>query len=424
MTSRLLLAALSTLALPALAQAPAAPASTGSASPRTRILYIGLDGATTDLMRTLIASGDLPNIAALVEHGTFTPLHSHEPTRSPAVWTTLATGTRKERHGIYDYVTSTWYWPEALRTKEKLLATSDMRKDPALWTFLTEQKKTSVVVGWLSTWPAEAIQGAVVAPYIDIGNDRQTTIKGAIYKTGADRQTHDPKLFAQLRRKLKTPGQFGSKYLKKYFDQVPPGHPLFAQLRVFKRYAYTVSWTGARMHNNTQSALYLAKKFDPELVMVYYQCPDSLGHRFWLFRQSEEAIAARLEAVGVDPALAADLKRRYGDTIDACYREIDRHLGLLQAGLGEGWSTVIVSDHGFGDCEQRCENKNVPFNGGHRNDGILLVSGPAFAKGGTIEDPWVEDLTPTILTALGLPVPEGLDGKVLTGALERGGAGK
>lgn len=394
-----------------------AGAPAGAQTPGPRVLYLGMDGAVLDAMKPLMDAGELPNLAALAKAGTLVPLHSHEPTRSPAVWTTLATGTRKESHGIYDYVTNSYYWPVDVRTKAKNLATSSMRKDPALWTILTEKKKTSVVVGWLSTWPAEEIQGTVVAPFIDIGNTRQTTIKGAIYAKGAPQQTHDPKVFGQLRGVLKEPKDFGARYIARYFDPLPPNHPLFDQIKVFKRYEYTVSWTGARMHNNTQSALKLAKQHQPDLVMVYYQCPDSLGHRFWLFRQPVDAIAARLKALGADPRLAAELKKRYGRTVDSCYREVDRHIGLLQAGLGQGWSTVVVSDHGFGDCQQNCEARGVPFNGGHRNDGILLVSGPAFAHNGTIADPWVEDVAPTILTALGVDVPKGLDGKVLKGAL-------
>jgi predicted AlkP superfamily phosphohydrolase/phosphomutase len=54
----------------------------------------------------------------------------------------------------------------------------------------------------------------------------------------------------------------------------------------------------------------------------------------------------------------------------------------------------------------------------HRLDGILILNGPGIKNGRKIEGAHIMDMAPTILHLLGLPVPEGFDGRVLTEALE------
>ncbi|MBN2360464.1 MAG: alkaline phosphatase family protein [Deltaproteobacteria bacterium] len=407
-------------ATPAAAAASSAPATATaprSSPARPRVLMLGIDAADVEVVTPLLEAGLLPNLKRLVDAGTMQVLHSHPPTRSPAVWTTIATGVRKETHGIYDYVTNTYYWPEELRTKEKLLTTVDMRKVPAIWNIVGDRGLTSVVVGWLSTWPAEEIKGALVAPYIHIGNTRQTTIKGSIYKTDAPEQTHDPKLFARLKPLLRDPDAYGLEERKRYYDELPAESSVYEKIPILKRYNYTASWSAARMYNVTAATLALSRELDPDLVMVYYQCPDSFGHRFWHFRLPEPELRQRLELLGVDPDLAPELKQRYGHAIDNCYQDIDTTTGELLQALGPGFSVMVMSDHGFGACQFERVNKNVPFDGGHRTEGLVILSGPAFKRGAELRQPVVEDLAPTALSVLGVPRPEFMEGRILEEAL-------
>lgn len=63
---------------------------------------------------------------------------------------------------------------------------------------------------------------------------------------------------------------------------------------------------------------------------------------------------------------------------------------------------------------------DVPFDellqvsGAHDDRGILLAKGPHLAKGKTVYDAKLIDMTPTILHAMELPVPSEMDGQVLT----------
>jgi predicted AlkP superfamily phosphohydrolase/phosphomutase len=55
--------------------------------------------------------------------------------------------------------------------------------------------------------------------------------------------------------------------------------------------------------------------------------------------------------------------------------------------------------------------------GTHRMEGIFMARGKAILRGSVIQAARIIDVAPTILHLLGLPVPEDMDGKVLTGAL-------
>jgi predicted AlkP superfamily phosphohydrolase/phosphomutase len=55
--------------------------------------------------------------------------------------------------------------------------------------------------------------------------------------------------------------------------------------------------------------------------------------------------------------------------------------------------------------------------GSHRPEGILVLSGPGIRAGEPLEEASVADVCPTLLALASLPVPAGLDGRVLAEAL-------
>lgn len=53
------------------------------------------------------------------------------------------------------------------------------------------------------------------------------------------------------------------------------------------------------------------------------------------------------------------------------------------------------------------------LSGAHRMDGVLIVRGPGIRQNGEVDGARIVDLAPTILYALGVPVPDQMDGRVL-----------
>lgn len=69
-----------------------------------RVLIVGLDGATFDVIQPLVEQDRLPNLAKMVHEGAWGAFRSTVPPISPTAWTTFATGVNPDRHGVYDFV--------------------------------------------------------------------------------------------------------------------------------------------------------------------------------------------------------------------------------------------------------------------------------------------------------------------------------
>ena len=72
---------------------------------------------------------------------------------------------------------------------------------------------------------------------------------------------------------------------------------------------------------------------------------------------------------------------------------------------------LIVSDHGF----EALPQNRVGITGGHdtaaAEDGIVYARAPELSPGSVIEGMSVDDVTPTVLAWLGLPLGEDMDGR-------------
>lgn len=73
------------------------------AHPRGMIV-LGIDGMDPQLTRQMLARGELPNLAALIERGGWSELDTTSPPQSPVAWSTFITGEGPEDHGIFDFV--------------------------------------------------------------------------------------------------------------------------------------------------------------------------------------------------------------------------------------------------------------------------------------------------------------------------------
>jgi predicted AlkP superfamily phosphohydrolase/phosphomutase len=58
------------------------------------------------------------------------------------------------------------------------------------------------------------------------------------------------------------------------------------------------------------------------------------------------------------------------------------------------------------------------YSGMHRPDGFLVAAGPGVRPGGVAREASIVDLAPTILAAMGIPVPADMDGSPLAGLIE------
>ena len=154
------LALLATFLLPVLLAVPA----------RGKVMLLGVDGASWNVIDPLVAAGELPNFAALLARGASADLATVEPVLSPVVWTSIATGVAPEVHGISSFLTSRF--DLRVPTVFDRLAAAGVRV--GLYEYLVTWPPASlpggfVIPDWLrrddSTWPPDVWARAGVVPY-------------------------------------------------------------------------------------------------------------------------------------------------------------------------------------------------------------------------------------------------------------------
>ncbi|MDP6962836.1 MAG: alkaline phosphatase family protein [Planctomycetota bacterium] len=70
-----------------------------------RFVIIGFDGMDPILAQRFMDEGLMPNMKALAEEGTFSPLQTSYPSMSPVAWSSFSTGVDSSRHSIFDFIT-------------------------------------------------------------------------------------------------------------------------------------------------------------------------------------------------------------------------------------------------------------------------------------------------------------------------------
>ena len=70
---------------------------------RPQVLIIGLDGATFDLIKPWVATGQLPTFKHLMDTGTRGNLESTIPPITPPAWTSFMTGMNPGKHGVFNF---------------------------------------------------------------------------------------------------------------------------------------------------------------------------------------------------------------------------------------------------------------------------------------------------------------------------------
>lgn len=134
--------------------------SCGSGSgdlPPQRLLVVGWDGATFDVLDPLIREGRLPHLAALIAAGRSATLQSTKIPISSAAWPTISTGKSPGEHGVYSF-----FRPLENSYDARLISAKDVDAPP-IWRTLVARGHTVHVWGVPVTFPPEAVRGTLVA---------------------------------------------------------------------------------------------------------------------------------------------------------------------------------------------------------------------------------------------------------------------
>jgi hypothetical protein len=399
---------------------PAAAAAAALAPPRAlaqgaRVILIGIDGADWRTLDALRARGAVPALDRLIRSGVAAPLHSFQPTWSPILWTTIATGVEPERHGVLDFSETPLpglscgvqrlrkeprLVPAALgvraladvlfrlRVLHEIPVTSCQRRAKALWNAIGEAGLRVATINWFASWPAEPLAGYVVSDNNPVraaflaGRHREVLeTLGSTW--GA---THPPELLAEL-SDLAIPPELDDPtdlLEQSIFDDLDESEraELEAEpgrLRTFRHIQRSDAFAA-------RSALRLLERQELDFLAVYLSGIDNVSHR---------------------------LGGRTG-VVERYYAWTDALIAPILARADEHTTIVLVSDHGW--------DYAYPELWGHEHapDGVFVISGPGALRGLRLPPetaPSLYDVAPTVLALLGLPADRAMPGTAVAAAL-------
>jgi len=70
----------------------------------SRVLFIGVDGGTFDVLDPLMARGLMPRLQAFIAGGVCGRLESTIPPITPTAWVTWMTGKNPGKHGVFEFL--------------------------------------------------------------------------------------------------------------------------------------------------------------------------------------------------------------------------------------------------------------------------------------------------------------------------------
>jgi predicted AlkP superfamily phosphohydrolase/phosphomutase len=374
---------------------------------KTKVVVLGFDGAGWDTIDPLIDAGKLPLLARLKREAAWGPLETFKPTKSPVIWTSIATGKSMTQHGILDFVFME-------NNDIQVPYSNSERREPSIWQILDHFDRRSVVVNWFVTYPPDEIDGIMVSnrfrKILLLPEERRDQMADSI---------HPPELFETLRPFASL--DYADIRLERELPDIAALHESLgashdaATIPVLRDY-----WIYVLQEALTESvSRYLYENEEFDLFATYFRLPDIVQHVALSLIEPElvDSTLAKLRRGELSEADATVFRERLALVLEPFYRYmesiIDSYLRTLP---GDDTYLFVISDHGFTLHADGYDHYHIP----EETDapaGIFLMTGPDTVAG-AVPAVSVYDIAPTILYLLGLPVGENMNGKPLLAAVE------
>lgn len=361
--------------------------------PPRKLLHLGWDAADWKLLLPLVESGQMPNLAALIERGCMGQISTIHPVYSPMLWTSIATGKRPHKHGVLGF-------SEPLPDGSGVRPVSGLsRKTKAYWNIFNQLGWRGHVVGWWPSHPAEPINGVMISNICHhaIGPEGEPW---PVPPGGM----HPPELVETLAELRVNPNELAPEMVEAFIPRAKEidqdkDKRLAGCMKTLAECATVQNW-----------AMYLATETEWDYLAVYFDAMDHFAHGFMKYHPP------RREFI---PERDFDL---YSGVMTTAAKFHDMMLGALLSAVPEDVTVILNSDHGFHPDELR-PHFIAPIPAGpadeHRDFGILVMAGPGIKKDELLHGASILDIAPTLLTLQGLPLGDDMDGRPLLAAFEQ-----
>ncbi|RMF85859.1 MAG: hypothetical protein D6736_16435, partial [Nitrospinota bacterium] len=270
---------------------------------RKRVLVIGIDGATLDIIEAMQVKGELPVLSHMMKEGSSGILTSVIPPLSPPAWSTFLTGKNPGKHGIYHFLRHPYATTNASRFT---FYNHQALKAPSLPELLRNSSLRVGLVNVCPTYPPFPLNGFMIS-----GMDAPSeTVE----------YTYPPELKRELAAQ-------GIAYQIDYNQQAKLRDFFFGgEQKICEAYL-------AIERKRAEAAHYLMTTKPWDLFIVVFNLPDRIHHLAWQYQTLTD---------GSSPPASALV-----EAVPDAYRLMDDLVGKLKAEQTEDTYVLVLSDHGY-----------------------------------------------------------------------------
>jgi predicted AlkP superfamily phosphohydrolase/phosphomutase len=435
-------------------------------STKRKLMVIGLDGASFNFIGHFCRTGIMPNLSRFSQKSCRGELVSSYPPITPAAWVTFMTGKLPGKHHVIDF--------EQFRFSDNSLRynTAVDIQAKTLWTIISEHGRKVAVINVPMTYPPERVNGILIAGHNVPNPSTQytypTTFKADLLKRVPEYLNPPPRTHNlqnasvfenMIKENMRTVNDYHQAvklvdeklnwdFLMVVFPHTDIGHrmwpymnPESSHLYPERRWGYItmdnpLRWLGKRVYREYQKVRYKnkytrpARYVDEKLGIDWSKTKAAVCHTA-VWGNLYLNVRGRQPHGFVEPgeqydALREDLIERFlaatdPDTGEKLFTDIIKPETVYGPSktLWNPPDLLLVPPEGMKVNRRTRQNwvvkRTVPERavGTHLLKGLWMASGPQISGNDQFEAN-IQDLAPTILALMGLPVPDDMDGKVLT----------
>lgn len=267
-----------------------------------RLLVIGLDGASFNVLDSLVEKGYLPNLAKLIDTGVRADLETTFPPITAVAWSTFMTGKNPGKHGIFEFVKR--------NQGRELAVNASFRRGPAVWDLLSRAGKRVIVHNFPCTYPPNPNNDVMISDFMTPQGRRDFT--------------HPKSLLADLEARF---GPYRLHLTQTY--RKGSVQAVIDELNDELDYKATV-------------AEYLMTTNDWDVFFQYFWGTDRIQHELWHIIDDSHPRHDKSESA------------TYREKVYDYFHRVDDVIGRLFSLSGDDASVWVVSDHGFGPVHRYC----------------------------------------------------------------------
>lgn len=274
-----------------------------------KVLILGLDGATWDVLEPWMSAGKLPNLTKLRKRGSWGILNSTIPPVSAPAWSSFMTGKRPGKHGVYHFIDL--FGENGGKGGRPEIINARSLKSSTLWDILGHHDRNVASINVPMTYPPRPVNGLMIT--------------GLLTPRNATIFTYPPELSSELNDYIIDLDRFiDTKPAQDTHDDETVA-PSLAMMEEFRD----------MMEKRANAGFSLMATRSWDVFTLVFTGTDRMGHYLWHYHRTPDTN---------DPPETQALCA----AVQEYYIRLDEIIGEFVEKAGEGVTTIVMSDHGMG----------------------------------------------------------------------------